>query len=255
MVIALRTFVDTHLHYYSVYDPDLWLDALSENLRRASQERTPTDYAACLLDTDGHEFDALKNRRVIFKRWWLRPAECDSDALVATNDLHHTVYLLRGQQWATGEGLELAVTGPALDLSHHLSLEEYLSRCTRDHLAVLPWGAGKWWGRRGRVVCEALSRHRDGIFAGDNGGRPSWFRSRLLENPAIRTLAGTDPLPFASDANRVGSYASVLPGKLDASQPCRSFIELVNAASPPIFAVGQRISLSKFIISQSRLRM
>ena len=46
-------------------------------------------------------------------------------------------------------------------------------------LVVIPWGAGKWLGRRGAVLSRYLRSVDDpGIFLGDNGGRPNAWRPR-----------------------------------------------------------------------------
>ena len=78
-----------------------------------------------------------------------------------------------------------------------------------DAMAVLPWGFGKWLGRRGMKVRETIDMAVPGqLFLGDNSARlfgtpdPELFEAARAKGIAI--LPGTDPFPFPGQERRVG---------------------------------------------------
>ena len=129
-------------------------------------------------------------------------------------------------------------------------------------MVVLPWGVGKWLGRRGDLVAGALGRRGDAppVLAGDNGGRP-WFWPRptvfaRMESQELPVLAGTDPLPLENQAARVGSYGMVLSGNIDdanaAGELKARFLSKGDVRNLRTFGPLERAP--RFIINQLRLR-
>jgi hypothetical protein len=98
-------------------------------------------------------------------------------------------------------------------------------------LPVVPWGFGKWSGRRGRLLAEFLAGPAaHGLYLGDNGGRPwFWPTPRPFDRVGAagrRVLPGSDPLPFASHQARAGSYGLCLDVVIEDERP---FDRLVSA--------------------------
>jgi len=125
------------------------------------------------------------------------------------------ISVLRGQQLVTSEGLELLAIGADSPLPRG-PLESMIEACQRaGSLAIVPWGVGKWLGRRGRLLRAVVDQHADGsILLGENGGRP-WFWPResvmgRAEARHIPVLPGSDPLPLTGDESRVGSIGAVM---------------------------------------------
>jgi hypothetical protein len=109
-------------------------------------------------------------------------------------------------------------------------------------LAVVPWGFGKWWLGRGRLVADCVRRYRGRAFwLGDSAGRPRGTRRpRLFDEGAeagVWTLPGTDPLPMPSQATRAGRYGCLLRRALSAATPASDLVgQLTEAtAQPPIY--------------------
>ena len=122
-------------------------------------------------------------------------------------------------------------------------------------LAVLPWGFGKWWGRRGRVLDRFLETADPGrVFLGDNGGRfagagePRQFA--LARRRSIPILPGSDPLPLAGDAHRVGSYGFVLDGPLDSTRPAAALKARLLALRDQPRGYGRLQPLWHFLANQ-----
>ena len=168
--------------------------------------------------------------------------------------------VIAGRQISTREGIEvLALAGDAGVLDG-LPFGETLHRVrVSGALPVLPWGFGKWWGRRGQLVSGALAcRGSSLLFLGDNAGRPTLGGESSLFRQArdhgVAVLPGSDPLPFPWHAGRAGSYGFVLEGGLDAEHPAfdlrRRLRELHE--SPRVF--GRRVTLPGFLRDQTALR-
>jgi hypothetical protein len=88
----------------------------------------------------------------------------------------------------------------------------------------VPWGFGKWWLGRARLLASTIATGAPGeLFLGDNGGR--WRRARRprlfgrAEARRLAVLPGSDPLPFPAQVQRAGGYGFRLFGALDLEQP------------------------------------
>ena len=125
---------------------------------------------------------------------------------------------------------------------------------------VIPWGAGKWFFARGERLRRILREHRSPwFFLGDEGGRPSfWPYPRHFTEGAsigVRDLPGTDPLPFAWDAAKVGRMGSCLPIEFDARHPWRSLREALGSAQavPARFATLESVPM--FLRNQAGMQL
>src|SRR5690606_9685667 len=121
------------------------------------------------------------------------------------------ILFIRGRQLVTAEGLEVLAAGVGGDLRSGQDLSPTLEGGrARGGWSTIAWGVGKWLGRRGRLVSEAVRAEAGSgdVFLGDNGGRPGLWRfvpqfDVAAEN-GMRVLPGTDPLPVPGDEARIG---------------------------------------------------
>lgn len=168
------------------------------------------------------------------------------------------ISVLRGQQLVTAEGLELLAIGADSPLPPG-TLEAMIGECERAGcLAIIPWGVGKWLGRRGRLLRSVLDQHADGsILLGENAGRPWFWPLESIMNEAaargIPVLPGSDPLPLRGDEARVGSAGAVMV--LDgADMPSVSqLLERLRQGEWATF--GRRMSAWHFLRNQLGLRL
>ena len=136
-----------------------------------------------------------------------------------------------GRQIATQQGLEVLALGTDQKFADGLGLENTLAEVRKSGaLPVLPWGFGKWFGRRGRRVRDVLAgRVSEPLWVGDSGGRLRGLRRPKLldeaESRAIRVLPGTDPFPFKRDYRRVGGFGCLVAVTYDRSRPWQSIVE------------------------------
>jgi hypothetical protein len=160
----------------------------------------------------------------------------------------------------TAERLEVLALGCADTIPDGRPVQEVIRQVSGcGALAVIPWGLGKWWGRRGRLVRALLDAPDLPRFClGDNGGRARVWRSPRLFTVARRrgmsVLPGSDPLPLPSHVTRAGSYGFVLDDWDGPSQPARAIVARIRALkrSPAVF--GHLSSIGSMVRSQVAIR-
>jgi hypothetical protein len=233
--------VDGHVHIHGCYDEETFLRAAEHNLRMAG-EGIPTLMLAEMKEDN------------VFVRW--RTGQCPWPVQTTGEDsslfLAERLLVLAGRQVVTAEGVEVLAQCTAAQFADGRPLEETVEEIQdAGALAVLPWGVGKWLGRRGKIVTEAATRLP--IFLGDNAGRPSFwsfparFRTRSI-------LPGTDSLALPSQQTLVGSYGFSLTAEIDLDCPAQSLCRALTD-NTPVTLLGRRVSLFTFFRQQLGLRM
>ncbi|MFQ5467434.1 MAG: hypothetical protein ACE5DS_04790, partial [Kiloniellaceae bacterium] len=129
-----------------------------------------------------------------------------------------------------------------------------------EALAVVPWGFGKWWFGRGRLLGAALDGFDPGrVFLGDNSGRPrGLLRPALFAHGralGLRILPGTDPLPFSHEAGKAGGFGFVLEGSLDMERPAASIRARARALAAQPRTYGRLETWGRFARHQVAMQM
>lgn len=222
--LARRLLIDAHVHYHRGFGASSFLGAALSNLRDAAERRGfGHDWGGVLVLTDGSGEPGF--RQLLDDApgagWRVTPRGPRACDLTVDNRLgRHRLTVLSGRQIVTGDNLEVLSLGPGESVPEALPLETTLFELqTTGALAILPWGFGKWWGRRGRHV-ETLLRHPPEeldltkVLLGDNGGRPRGSLPpdlfAMAQAIGMGILSGSDPLPFRRQQWRAGSYGSWL---------------------------------------------
>lgn len=260
---SLYLRVDGHVHLYPSVPPRSLLDAAGENFFGATGAPGQQEAAALLVlaDPEGVKgFDRLARSVETQDDEEWTPGYRDAKSLTVKRKDGARIAIVRGQQLITSEGLEVLT----LDDQIHRSQRPLFSTVDRvtatGGISMIPWGAGKWYGRRGRLLTDLIraSEHREDLLLSDNGGRPAcWSRVPHFDAAAaagLHVVAGTDPLPINGEERRTGSFGfciriSNIPEEQIASAFCR---ELRNPAAIISF-FGQPIPLRRFISNQMRL--
>jgi len=183
-----------------------------------------------------------------------------STVCITTGGGQH-LYVVAGKQIVTSEKLEVLALGYHDNYPDGRSLSYVLedlntSRCLR----VLPWGAGKWLGRRGQIIESLISSwNNDQLFLGDNGNRPSFWPLPGLFGQAykknIHNLPGSDPLPFTGQEKKVGSFGFFLRGHVEHEKPFGSLINQVTSAADPVITFGAPESFTPFVKNQISMQI
>lgn len=217
----MRLLVDAHVHLHACFDWPAFFDHAARNFRTAAaQLRWPGSTPGCLLLTESagvRQFDALAESSDAARgRWALR--RLDSEALRLTAADEPELYVLAGRQIVTAERLEVLALGTTRAFADGAAIDAVIEEVLQaGAVAVLPWGFGKWTGRRGRVIERLLeSDVAPRLCFGDNGGRlrgtPAPRLFRLAAARQVPVLPGSDPLPFRAQVSKAGRYGFALEG-------------------------------------------
>ena len=260
--------VDAHVHIYDCFDINKLLDAALRNFKCAANKLGVDDgFTGVLLlaETSQDNWFQQASMSGAHGHWQIDKTP-DKTVLLTrpstdTADNKNIIYIMAGRQIITAEGLELLALATDSVFEDGLSITAALS-AVREHdaIPVLPWAVGKWLGKRGKLLSGLLKTEANSdLCLGDNSGRPvfwrnpSHFRKAIKSN--MRLLPGTDPLPFSSEAGRVGSFGFMIQGKLTNTQPSTDLKQLLRNNTLQITAYGQLEMPLRFIANQVRLRI
>lgn len=261
---------DAHAHFYPVFGADAFLSAAARNLSSlagAGQAERVEDSAPvlALVLAERHGapcFDTFLRAASTGRSGWTLARTGEPESLVARSHSHPTtptIVLIGARQIVTAEGLEVLALPTDRTFPEGRSLLATLeSVLAAGAIPVLPWGVGKWWGKRGRLVLDVLrSDLRVHLCVGDISARPSPALPpaglRAAAAAGVPVLAGTDPLPIPAHAALAGSYASALRGPFDLRRPAASLrCLLIERAIPGVR--GRRCGWFGLLRSQLALR-
>lgn len=265
--------VDAHVHIYDCFRLPEVLDSALLNMRSAAtQHAVGVNFTGCLLlseTTNEHvhlqlqDYSATGQAVATEKsdEWVFSCPADDNTAVIATNTAGRSLVILAGRQIVTREGLEvLALISPD-SFSDGLPLEEVIGQIVQgDAIAVLPWAVGKWLGKRGSLLDLLMQAEpRQQFVLGDNGGRPVFWKNphhlALARTLGIKILPGSDPLPLASEGNRVGSFGFAIQHELSLQRPGEVLKQLIRDRDVEFQPYGALERSSRFVYNQVRLRM
>jgi hypothetical protein len=228
--------IDTHVHLHPVFDLDMALRSATGHMEHMAGGAT-FRAVLCLVDPawTRNEVRLLEESTEAPGAWQFRRDEA-AKAIVAANDRGSLLYLLPGRQIISRENLEVLALDVQLEVPDRTrTLEALIDHVLEEGgIPVLPWSFGKWTGARGRVVEAVVRKRRDFVLA-DNGNRwPNCGEPRLLRLGRDRGLpvwSGSDPLPFAPEASRVGS-CGILMDETSAAEAPGKMLRRASAGDP-----------------------
>jgi hypothetical protein len=265
--------VDGHVHIYDCYKLASLLEAASINFGIQAKKVGHSDsYSGVMLLADRLTdrwferlydlADAPPRTNPLAGPWTFHRVPEDPRILLARRENFHGIFVVAGSQIISSEGLEVLALATTKTLPDGLPVKETL-RAVRenDALAVLPWGFGKWLGRRGNLVKKLLESDLAGtFFLGDSGGRPVFWGTPshfdIARSLGIRILPGTDPLPLTWETRRVGSFGFTLPCRLTGKLSLQhDLIQPLRTKDCFICSYGDLLGGLNFLRSQIALRL
>ncbi len=252
-------FIDGHVHFYACHELDQLLDEAWRHFQDVARRHGAAEHFQAVLmctESAGDEvFMALATAvGEPVGRWRVADTEEKNSLRLHRDDGAH-LFVLAGRQLISSERLELSAYFVTETLADGAPLATLLEEVDDlGGLAVLPWAVGKWLGKRGRVIETCLRHPQVPLLVSDNGGRPwcwPWPRLfRLAEEQGIPVLAGSDPLPKASEYHQAGRTGFVLPGALQPECPAQDLKQRLLALdrTPPRY--GKRETVYPFLRNQ-----
>ena len=260
---------DGHVHFYKRFSERSCFDWALHNFNQAATRLELEDAVEHVLflteSADDDWFRStrlamLKGLEIQFGSYRCRPTDEENSLCLETESCER-IFVIAGRQIVSSERLEILALG--LNRAYadgqplHKTLENLLAV---DCLAVLPWGAGKWTGKRRRIVVNLF---RDAAFAdvfiGDSGNRPYFWPCPDLSGPpggvAPRNLPGSDPLPLRNQERRIGSFGFVLKGPLNTRQPFTDLKRRIKEATGAIRTFGTEEGLLSFFLNQTAMQL
>ena len=256
--------VDAHVHLHDCFDLAQLLDAARLNFQQQGRQLGLTGKTlGILLLTECSGVDAfasLMSAQTSLNQQlsdWQISTTAEATSLRFTHISGEILLIMAGRQVVTKEGIEVLTLITEDTIEDGLSLEDTLQQAIESgSLPVLPWGVGKWIGKRGDLVSAHLASDAVQLFAGDNGGRPSfWPLPKACKE--YRQLPGTDPLPLSYEAERPGSFGFVAQPSADWAddKPGAALKQLLHSPHEKLEPYGRAHSLWRFVKNQTLIRL
>lgn len=263
-VLGPPLLIDSHVHFHSGYELELFLNAAARNFATASEELGSEPLPSVLMLTESFGkrfFETLRGKLGTSAGGWSFHETDEKEAIVASREGSPPLVFVAGRQIVTAENLEVLALGCLPEVPDKMSMAETLAAVRRvGALPAVPWGFGKWWLTRGRLVAKLIaSEDASDFFLGDNGGRwlfgprPRLFRKAELRG--IRVLPGTDPLPLRGEAGRVGSFGLMLEGSVKLERPVAGVKVLLRASDSRLKRYGEGTALTVFLRNQVGMQL
>lgn len=264
-------FFDAHVHIQERFNLDQFLLCALDNFDRQRNVTAPQSsgtYFLLLTEAKSLEVfsslaEQVRQKTGPLPAAWqvMKTGEEESLLLKHASRSAVRMFVVAGRQLVTREKIEVLALASRGKIDDGKPLADTVDE-VRNYggLAVLPWGAGKWLGKRGRIVSDfLLSTSPYSLFVGDNGGRPDfWPRPASFDLAArrnIRLLPGSDPLPLAGEERRVATYGAMVDGDCSDATPVADLKGMLLDSKKLINPFGKRQGAWQFFRTQVGLRL
>jgi hypothetical protein len=263
--------VDSHVHFYSCFNESHFLESAYKNFSVEAQRLGVGRFAGFLLLTEGNQenwFSTLhqgcdnfdSSESLSSNAWTFQPTK-EKYCLKAKGSNGERLFLVSGRQIVTAEKLEVLALFTNRKFKNGIPLVELVKDLNRyGEIVVIPWGTGKWLGKRGQFLKEFVVNQTGlNFFMGDNGGRPFFWPEpghfKIARQKKIPILRGSDPLPLAAEAKRPGSFGFSIPGTLSEETPAKDLKEILITQELDIENYGKFEGGVRFFLNQVLLRL
>jgi len=250
---------DFHVHKYDCFIAERMLDAAVRNFVAIGRQNGCISPVGVLFLAESGMYDwfgQLGDGKVP-ANWRVEGTGGNASCILRRDQ--DRIVVLAGRQIVTGEQVEILSLCSDVRVPDGLALMDTVERIREvGGLPVLPWGVGKWVGRRKHLLEEFLAHCADPVLLGDNGGRPAGWGEPPFFVWARRVgraiLPGSDCLPLPGEEKRTGGYC----GRIDRALPrhdIAAWFRTTLANLPAMREAGHRVSPIVFLKNQLRLRL
>ncbi|MBN1541031.1 hypothetical protein JW992_02720 [candidate division KSB1 bacterium] len=249
--------VDGHVHVYPLFDRNRLFQAAWNHL---ASHRTSDRFRLALLLTERSDcafFSELRQNPSLVPGWRVKKT-AESESLHLINSEGQALTVVAGRQIVTRDGLEICALATEATLPDRGcdSAEAIETLIRADAIVSLNWAPGKWFFKRGKIVDKLFRRFSTtDLVISDTSMRPSLWPTPVKMRRALQqgytVVAGSDPLPFSGEEDRVGCYAFQLQGANDPEHPARALRQALKTIK--VQRVGHRSGTTDFIGRQFRI--
>jgi hypothetical protein len=264
--------IDAHVHIYDCFDLETLFESAYVNFQSLAQKMGyGGDFTGILLLTETSkdnwfrhlsEFADGKNlphdKRVGKWKFYLTNENC---SLFARSENEKNLILIEGRQIVTEERIEILALCTSAGFTDGKPILDLIKEIReKNGVPVIPWGVGKWFGKRGRIIRKIINNNSSLLYLGDNRNRPNlWPRPTLFElseKRGIAVLPGSDPLPFRSESCRIGSYGFSMKSSIDPNEPGRAIKRILrNTSDTSGTQFGSLEKNYRFLLNQIRMQI
>ena len=233
------TLVDTHVHLYKSFNLESFLKKVHGNFlnARTGLNDRGTQINTIILTEGGMEpgikkvfqsFDNSDQLNTIGKTENYQLVNSDSLSFAVIQIKESFLLILSGRQLISMDNIEVLALGTTTQFNTAKNTEQIIEEVSHDgSLPVLPWGVGKWLGRRGKIVANILqNQNLPRFFIGDSANRPVFWSEPsqfgLARANGIKNLPGSDPLPVKNGYKNAGKAGIVLKDSINLDDPVHS---------------------------------
>lgn len=264
-------WADAHVHIYDCFNLEQFLNSGLENFNSVAQKQGYAIAETALLflteTSKDHYFQQLihcakdqSSFEIKLQDWQILRTE-ENCSVYAKHSSGQGIFIFAGRQIVTGEDLEVLALLTADEFQDQLPIEQVIQQViSKGGIPVIPWGFGKWIGQRGKILSRILEQNKGSVlFLGDNGGRPVFWPKptyfKQAEQRGLKILPGTDPLPFASESGRPGSFGFTIQGFINPAQPAQSVKQILLDPNSQLQSYGQREMPLRFFRNQIAMQL
>jgi hypothetical protein len=264
--------VDAHVHIYDCFNLQTFLEAAYLNFKTHADRLNCRKHFSGILflaetskDNRFHHLSRYLEANDMLGDWptntWKLYRTSEDESLITRSDDNRELFLIAGRQIVTEEGLEVLALATTAAYRDGIPIKELLASVQeREDIPVIPWGVGKWIGRRGKIVTALVHAEAGKFFClGDNSGRPFFWKRpflfKIAESLNVPILPGSDPLPFRSEQKRGGSFGFSIDAIIDPMKPAESLRVLLSNGKFEIRSFGRLEMPHRFCFNQVRMQL
>jgi len=227
--------VDSHVHIHECYNLKDFLKYTFQNFsNHAAQIDDSVNWLGVLFLTeinDVNYFDYLTDSKQKFnleKFGYTIISTLENNSFVISNKLKQKVIVIAGKQIIAQNGIEILALGTRNNFVEKEKLNLTIEKIIESNsVSVIPWGVGKWLGKRKDIIQKFLGDFKDiPFFLGDNSGRPNIWPEPHLFNLGSKmgklVLPGTDALAITKEVSKTGSYGFYFNEDISLEKPYES---------------------------------
>lgn len=262
--------VDAHVHMQHCFSWSQFFYSAYRNFQKMALS-LEKDFSAVLLLSEAAGVQYFRDLFVLSDKerliqsqllgeWQLFKTE-ESCSIEVRSRQGESLLIIAGRQIVTLEKLEVLALLSDTQFMDGLPLSQIVSEIKAEGaIPVIPWGAGKWLGGRGKLLTKFIeTMSESNMFLGDNGGRPTFWKHpahfELARSKGLSVLPGSDPLPLLGEVERIGSYGFYLSGKLSTRQPAAELKHHLLSKHTTLTPYGDLRSSLAFCKDQLSIRL